>query len=111
MIVKSRNINQIAYLTALGAKLIDVEGTYPNNTFVIEANRALLFLEKHIGLIPYRKYCNQRIRLKERGRKLAHLPAKFTGREEGFKFGDIARVKKWKHKETVVDKSATEELL
>jgi hypothetical protein len=45
MIVKSRNINQIAYLTALGAKLIDVEGTYPNNTFVVEANRRCCFLK------------------------------------------------------------------
>jgi hypothetical protein len=96
MLVKSRNINQIAYLTALGAKLIDVEGAYPNNTFVVDSNRFLLFLEKHVGLIPYRKYCNQRIRLKERGRKLAKLPKKFVGKEEGFKFGDIARVTKLK---------------
>lgn len=92
-LVHTRNINQASLLTCLGGELIGVEGHYPNNVFIVKAHPLLLWYEKHIGLIPYRKYCNQRIRLKERGRKLAHLPKRFTGQSEGFRFEDIAHVR------------------
>lgn len=94
MKIKTRNLNQVSYLTTLGATLLEIEDKYPNNTFSVEANRFQLFMERHIGLIPYRKYCNQRVRLKERARKASGLPARFTGRDEGFRFADVVRVHK-----------------
>lgn len=108
-VVKTRNINQAAFLTALGGTLIDVQDNYPTNTFVVEAHPLMLWYERHIGLVPYRKYCNQRIRLKERGRRLANLPANFTGKHEGFNFAEIAIVKPFTKRElerfAAVDKS------
>ncbi len=94
MVIHTQNINQASFLTAFGSKLIEVGGKYPNNIFVIEANRLVLWYEKHWGWVPYRKYCNQRIRLKERGRKLAGLPMHFTGKKEGTKFGKLEKKKK-----------------
>jgi hypothetical protein len=88
----TKNLNQAAYLTALGGELVEIQDEYPNNTFVVRTNRLVAWWEKHVGLIPYRKYCNQRIRLKERARKQAGLPAHFTGKSEGFQFQDIATV-------------------
>jgi hypothetical protein len=98
-LVKTRNINQAAFLTALGAKLVEVGDIYPNNTFVMETHPFVLWYEKHVGFVPYKKYCNQRIRLKQRGRKLANLPENFTGKSEGFNFAEIAMVKPWSDKE------------
>lgn len=92
-IVKTRNLNQASFLTAWGAELIEVTDRYPNNLFVISAHPLLLWYERHWGWIPYRKYCNQRVRLKERGRRLANLPKHFTGKSEGFNFLDVAHVK------------------
>lgn len=95
----TRNINQAAFLTALGGSLLEIRDAYPNNAFVVEATPLLLWWEKHFGFVPYRKYCNQRIRLKERGRTMAGLPKHFMGKVEGNKFGDIARVRSYTKKE------------
>lgn len=97
--IKTRNINQAALLTTLGGELLDVQDKYPNNLFTVSANKLLLWYEKNIGLVPYRRYCNQRIRLKERGRTQAGLPKHFTGKKEGFEFQDIAMVKPWSKRE------------
>lgn len=91
-LTKTKNLNQASFLTALGGELLDIEDTYPNNYFVVRSSPFILWWEKHIGLVPYRKYCNQRTRLKERARKQSGLPAHFTGRSEGFNFADIAIV-------------------
>jgi hypothetical protein len=105
IIVNTRNINQAAFLTTIGGKLLEIRDSYPNNIFVVEAHPLSLWWEKHFGLIPYRKYCNQRIRLKERGRRMAKLPEHFVGKDEGFNFADIARVRPFTKKEqlTVTD--------
>ena len=91
-ITKTKNLNQAAFLTALGGELLEIQDDYPNNNFVVKSNPFVLWWEKHFGWIPYRKYCNQRIRLKERARKQSGLPAHFTGKSEGFQFQDIATV-------------------
>lgn len=98
-LVKTRNLNQAAFLTALGGQLVEVADTYPNNLFLVYTHPIVLWWESHGGFVPYRKFCNQRIRLKERGRRLAHLPEKFTGKDEGFKFGNVAMVREFNQKE------------
>jgi hypothetical protein len=89
-IIRTRNINQAAFCTTFGANLLAVEGDYPNNTFVVSVSPFVLWYEKYFGWLPYRKYSNQRVRLKDRGRSQAGLPKRYCGRIEGFTFADLA---------------------
>jgi hypothetical protein len=92
MTVYTQNINQASFLTAFGCKLKEIKDKYPANTFVVEAPQWLLWYQKHIGWVSYRKFCNQRVRLKERGRTQAGLPKHFTGQAEGFTFKDLVKI-------------------
>lgn len=95
MIFKTTAIDQAAFLRYWGAKLIKAEGKYLDNTFVLEANRLLLWYEKHIGWIPYKQFCGQRKELKQITRQRDGLPAHFTAkRRKGFTLQDLAYVKK-----------------
>lgn len=97
--IRTKNLNIAAALTTFGAKLVEIEDTYPNNIFVVETNPFHRFLERHIGMIPYRRFCKERTRIKIESRKKAGLPARFTGKDEGFNFGDSAMVRKYSKKE------------
>jgi hypothetical protein len=105
-LVRTKNLNQAAFLSSLGAEFLDVEDKYPDNTFVLRASPFHLFLEKSLGYILYKKFCNQRLRLKRFGRKKAGLPEKFVGnKDEGFLLQDVARVRSFnKREQSVVDK-------
>lgn len=93
MIIRTNNLNKAAFFTSFGAVVIDIEGKYPDQVFVIQSSKLVFLYEKYIGLVSYRRYTNQRIRLKRKGRKKSGLPMKFTGDDMGFKLGDMAIVR------------------
>jgi len=100
MIITTNVIDRAAFFTTFGGKLLRIEGDYPQNQFIVEANRLLAFYEVIGGWIPYRKFCNERRKLKRKGRKQAGLPEYFTGnRDSHFNLTDLARVVNLQKKE------------
>lgn len=92
MMIKSRNINQAAFFTSLGGKLVHMENQYPQTTFFVEIKGWMKLYEK-LGIVNYRKYCRARVKLKIASKQHSGLPEHFTGKSEGFSFADIAMVK------------------
>ena len=85
-----RNINKAAFYTLLGGKVIKIEGKNPDNTFILDVSEWVLQYEKYIGLVRYRKYVAERMKLKEMCRRRQGLPAHYTTRKKlKFKFKDI----------------------
>jgi len=80
-IIETSNINKAAFYTAHGAKLISVKGRPPESVFKVDAPEWLIGFEKNIGIVPYRKYVNQRTRLKTHARKAAGLPARYMSKK------------------------------
>jgi hypothetical protein len=94
--IKTDHFDKAAFFTSFGAKLTELNGHYPDNGFVLQVPHWLLLYERTIGLVSYRKFCHQRIRLKRRGRRAAGLPEKFTGSDRkhgGFRLGDIVHLR------------------
>jgi len=97
MIITTDVIDRAAFFLTFGGKLVRIEGDYPQNQFVVDANRLLAFYEAVGGWVPYRAFCNQRRVLKRKSRKQSGLPPYFTGdRDLHFEFGDLARVVSFK---------------
>ena len=85
-----RNINKAAFYTLLGGKVIKIEGKNPDNTFILDVSEWVLQYEKYIGLVRYRKYVAERMKLKEMCRRRQGLPAHYTTRKgPKFRFQDI----------------------
>jgi len=99
MIISTGVLDRAAFFMTFGAKLMSIDGKYPQNIFVIETNRLVALYEAMGGWLPYRRFCNLRRDLKRKSRKQSGLPEYFTGNKNlGFEFGDIARVIKWNKK-------------
>jgi hypothetical protein len=79
MILRTDLLDKAAFFTSLGAELLEMEGKYPNFTFVLQIPRWLLWYERIIGVVSYGKFVSQRRRLKRRGRRMSGLPEHFTG--------------------------------
>ena len=95
MLYKTEVYNRAAFFTTIGGKLIEIQGKYPHNVFVLDVTWWQIIYEERCGWIPYKKYTRQRVRLKEKARKIAGLPAHFLGDgKKGFTFGDLAVVKR-----------------
>lgn len=95
MLYKTEVFNRAALFTTIGGELVEIEGKYPHNVFVLEVTWWQIIYEKVCGWIPYKKFVRQRIRIKRKARKLAGLPASFLGDgKPGFTFGDLAVVKR-----------------
>lgn len=99
VIIRTDNINRAAFFTSFGAELVEMVGKYPTHIFVLKVPFWLGLYEKHVGLVDYKKYANQRIRLKRRGRRQSGLPESFTGSNKGFPMGDMAMVREFTKKE------------
>ena len=82
MRITTQNINRAAFYTTCGAKYISVEGRPPHSNFTLEVSKWILYYEKFIGIVPYRKYVNQRKRLKRISRKAAGLPVHYSSRKK-----------------------------
>lgn len=94
MIVSTLSLDRAAFYLYWGAELLGIEGSYPENVFILKLNRFLILYECFIGIIPYRSFCNKRKKLKKMTRKKAGLPEKFTGGKNiCFTFKDLARFK------------------
>ena len=77
----------------MGAKIVRVEGRNPDNIFIIDISEWILFYEKHIGLVKYRKYAAERAKLKEMCRRRQGLPAHYTtNKKVKFRFKDIVKI-------------------
>lgn len=97
---KTGSIDRAAFFIAFGGKLVDIEDKYPDNKFVVNLPRWVLWYESIGGWVPYNHFCNLRRELKRKSRKRAGLPAHFTGNKpDSFKLGDIAMVRPWNKKE------------
>lgn len=97
MRIKTPVLDRAAFFMVFGAKLVTVEGTYPENMFVLDVPKPISWYEKMGGWVPYDEFCEKRRVIKRKSRKLAGLPAHFTGEvKKGFTFADIAIVKRGK---------------
>jgi hypothetical protein len=90
--VTSKNLNQAAMLVAIGAKVIDIRDGYPAWEFVLQVNPWLIWYEKHVGIIPYRRYVGSRVLLKEMFYRKYGKNTEFRGKKDGFVFNDVVRV-------------------
>lgn len=94
MTVRTIFLDQAAFYMAWGAPLTEIKGKYPQNFFVLEVPRWVIFYEKAVGLVNYAKFGAMRREIKKRSRKQAGLPEFFTGHNgTGFTFGEIAHLK------------------
>lgn len=75
-----------------------MEDGYPNVDFFL-CVKQWMFLYEKAGIINYRKFCNARIRLKIAARKHSKRPEEFRGREDGFRFDEVARVRSFTKQE------------
>jgi hypothetical protein len=83
-----------------GGHLKEIQGKYPENTFIVEISHWVSWYEKAGGWVPYNHFCWFRRELKKRTRKQAGLPAYFTGNKNtGFKLGDIATARPFSKRE------------
>lgn len=100
MIISTKSLDRAAMLMVFGGQLQSIQDKYPENTFVISVAPWLVFYESIGGWVPYNHFCNLRRELKRKSRKLAGLPAHFTGnRPNAFKLGDIATIRPWRKNE------------
>ena len=100
MTIKTTVLDKAAFFTTFGGQIVEINGKYPANEFVINAKPWIIAYERLGGWCPYNHFCNQRRRLKRKTRKLAGLPEYFTGNHDtGFKLGDIATVRPFSKKE------------
>jgi len=83
-----------------GGQMIECNGKYPENEFVLDIKRWVYAYELLGGWVPVNKFCNERRRIKRMTRKLAGLPEYFTGgKRTGFKLGDVATIRNFSKKE------------
>ena len=80
--IETKNINKAAFYTGWGAKYISVSGKPPHSNFVLDVPKWVLIYEDKIGIISYRRYSNQRNRLKRIARKAAGLPVRYTAKRK-----------------------------
>lgn len=100
MIIETGVLDRAAFFMTFGAKLVRIDGDYPQNIFIVEVNRLIASYEAIGGWVPFRRFCNLRRDLKRKSRKQSGLPEYFTGDAHAhFNFGDLARVVKWNKKE------------
>ena len=58
------------------------------------------FIEKHLGVVRYRAFCEKRKVLKRMSRKQAGLPEHFTGEDNGkYKLSEIATFRRFSQRE------------
>lgn len=94
MTVRTIFLDQAAFYMAWGGSLDEIKGKYPQNVFILNVPRWVLFYEKTVGLVNYEKFGAMRREIKKRTRKQAGLPQYFTGQNgTGFTFEEIARLK------------------
>lgn len=97
MKISTGSLDRAAFLMTFGGKLTEIQGKYPDNTFIVDAPVWLQTYERLGGWVPYNYFCNMRHEVKRRSRRQAGLPEHFTGdRNHGFKLGDIAVVRPWR---------------
>lgn len=100
MLFKTSSMDKTAFLLVFGAKLINIAGTYPDNSFEIDTPRHFLLYCNTVGLINWRQFMNKRRFLKRKTRKMAGLPERFTGDTDSkFTFEDLSEVIKLQKKE------------
>lgn len=88
------SLDRAAFCLSFGAKLIRLEGRYPDTWFILSLPKWLVIYEWVGGWIPANKYMNERRKLKRESRIFSGLPASFLGdKHTGFKLGDIAHVR------------------
>ena len=85
-------LNRAAFYKACGAKLTKVDGYWPQSTFTLEVPRWILFYEKYIGWVKYRKYCTAREALKEKSKEHTKFLLD-SNNKTGFNFLDIAKAR------------------
>lgn len=91
------HFNRAAFFITIGGVLVEILGRYPNNSFVVDVTPWQKAYENFIGLVPYKRYMHVRQSIKEKIRKRAGLPARYTGgKSKGFQLMDIATFSKLK---------------
>ena len=89
-LISTDNINKAAFFTSFGATLEKVEGRTPDNIFFVQVPKVLELYEKYVGIVSYRKFSNQRQRLKRLSRRRAGVPEKYRGKlKTGFKLREM----------------------
>jgi hypothetical protein len=93
-------LDKAAFYKVFGGQLVDIQGKYPENDFVVNIPKWVSWYESIGGWVPYNHFCNVRRELKRKSRKRSGLPAYFTGsRPDSFKLGDIATARPWSKRE------------
>lgn len=95
MLYRTEVYNRAALFMTIGGKLLKIEGKYPHNIFDVEVTWWQILYEKACGWVPYKRYINQRNKLKKKARLQAGLPEHYLGDGKGgFTFADLVMFKK-----------------
>lgn len=92
MRIVTKNLNQAAALHALGAEIVEIEDGHPQWTFKMKARFWMIWYEKYIGWMPYRRFTTSRSILKEEFFKRHSKNTNFRGKDDGKFFHDVIRV-------------------
>lgn len=89
---KMENLDRAAFLVCLGAVVLDVTGSYPRHTFVLEVTKEILHQEKADKRVNYLLFSQKRQWLKKGAGRL-NVPVDGTiPKLTPFNWKDIARI-------------------